>query len=183
MNAEHRATIEAALRHYGKYRAEFGRSVNEQLDLDAKHRVAIDDALAALAQMDIDAAECEGLAQENDMLFTRAAKRLAHIKELEARIAELERMVSLEMEQALEQGRSGILTEQAWQPVDPIGMANDEYADAEIKLCYRRVKATVDDNWMFAHAPEPEPDPPEPPDDWDEGNDDDKPHYDTPGGW
>lgn len=27
-----------------------------------------------------------------------------------------------------------------WQPVNPISMANDEYADAEIKLCYRRAK-------------------------------------------
>lgn len=94
MNAEHIATIEAALRHYGRYRAEFGRSPMEQLDLDAKHRVAIDEALAALRQMDIDAAECEGLAQENDMLFTRAAKRLARIKELEARIVELEAKIS-----------------------------------------------------------------------------------------
>lgn len=25
-----------------------------------------------------------------------------------------------------------------WEPVNPISMANDEYADAEIKLCYRR---------------------------------------------
>lgn len=41
----------------------------------------------------------------------------------------------------------------------------------------------LDDSWQYAHAPEPEPEPPAPPDDWDEGNDDDKPHYDTPGGW
>ena len=26
----------------------------------------------------------------------------------------------------------------AWQPVNPISMVNDEYADAEIMLCYRR---------------------------------------------
>lgn len=90
MNAEHRSTIEAALKHYGRYRAKFGRSPSEQLDYDAEHRVAIDDALSALEQMDIDAAECEGLAQENDMLFDRAAKRHARIVELEARIVELE---------------------------------------------------------------------------------------------
>lgn len=102
MNAEHRATIEAALKHYGRYRAEFGRSPMEQLDLDAKHRVAIDGALTALDEwlkrMEVDAAECEGLAQENEMLFTRAARRLARIKELEARVVELERQV--------EQGRN-----------------------------------------------------------------------------
>lgn len=39
------------------------------------------------------------------------------------------------------------------------------------------------DDWQFAHAPAPEPEPPDPPDDWDEENDDNKPHYDTPGGW
>jgi hypothetical protein len=40
---------------------------------------------------------------------------------------------------------------------------------------------TVD--YLLAHAPEPEPPLPEPPDDWDEGDDEDKPHYDTPGGF
>lgn len=40
---------------------------------------------------------------------------------------------------------------------------------------------TVD--YLISLAPEPEPPLPEPPDDWDEGNDDDKPHYDTPGGY
>lgn len=40
----------------------------------------------------------------------------------------------------------------------------------------------IDDDWMFAHAPDPEPLPPDPPSEYDE-NDDDKPHYDTPGGW
>ena len=26
----------------------------------------------------------------------------------------------------------------AWQPVNPVSMVNDEYNDAEIKLCYQR---------------------------------------------
>lgn len=94
MNDEHRATIEAALRHYGKYRVKFGESITEQFRYDGEHIAAIDEALAALAQMDIDAAECEGLAQENDMLFARAAWRLARIRQLEARIVELEAQLS-----------------------------------------------------------------------------------------
>jgi len=32
----------------------------------------------------------------------------------------------------------GTYERERWQPVNPVSMANDEYADAEIKLCYRR---------------------------------------------
>lgn len=38
-------------------------------------------------------------------------------------------------------------------------------------------------DWWYRHAPEPEPPYPEPPDDWEELDEDDVPHWDTPGGF
>lgn len=72
----------------------------------------------------------------------------ARIAELEALLAEFredaqpEALAGLERLLATSQEMLALLRQNSaeqWQPVDPIKMANDEYADAEIKLCYRRV--------------------------------------------
>ena len=39
------------------------------------------------------------------------------------------------------------------------------------------------DDWWHAHAPEPEPPYPDSPDGWEELDEDDVPHWDTPGGF
>ena len=39
-----------------------------------------------------------------------------------------------------------------------------------------------DGDWWHAYAPEPEPPYPDPPDGWEEPDDEDVPHWDTPGG-
>lgn len=68
--------------------------------------------------------------------------------------------------------------EEQWERLD---QSKRDQVDA--RLVYITEVAECD-MWMFAHAPDPEPLPPDPPDGWDEDADeDDVPHYDTPGGW
>lgn len=66
---------------------------------------------------------------ERKPLFAAIAERDAEIERQRAR-------ADAAIEWANEQLQEG----QGWEPVNPVSMANDEYADAEIMLCYRRTR-------------------------------------------
>lgn len=75
---------------YERHRAELAESIGSRDRLIGHLSRQIDELRE---RMDVDAAECEGLAQENDMLFDRAAMRLLRIKELEVHIVGLELII------------------------------------------------------------------------------------------
>jgi hypothetical protein len=84
---------------------------------------------------------------EKEALRQVLEEQKARIGELESLVAATEEMREDWQDEARKWQRKGRELEQQlaaprWEPVNPIGMVNDEYADCDIKLCYRLVQPT-----------------------------------------
>ncbi len=105
------------------------------------------ECVEALARIEALETQLETYRYANERWNEREQEQEARIGELESLVAATEEMREDWQDEARKWQRKGRELEQQlaaprWEPVNPIGMVNDEYADCDIKLCYRLVQPT-----------------------------------------